>query len=107
MAPVCNPVRCWRAWLSGAELDRQVSYWARQLKDAPPLLELPLDHPRPPVQRYRGAWISQTFSPELLSNMVMGTTNTLIVNWAVDPSYPIDARLEEARRLFDKVISPA
>ncbi|MCP4275357.1 MAG: amino acid adenylation domain-containing protein, partial [Gammaproteobacteria bacterium] len=58
-----------RSWLSGAELDRQVSYWSKQLKDAPPLLELPLDHPRPPVQRYRGAWINQTFSPELLEGL--------------------------------------
>ena len=50
---------------------------------------------------------SRDFSPEILSNMVMGTTNTLIVNWAVDPGYPITARLEEARRLFDAVIRPS
>ena len=48
-----------------------------------------------------------TFSAELLANMVMGTTNTLIVNWAVDPDYPIGARLEEARALFESVIRPA
>ena len=46
------------------------------------------------------------FSPEILASMVMGTTNTLIVNWAVNPGYPIGERLEEARRLFDAVITP-
>jgi amino acid adenylation domain-containing protein len=58
-----------RAWLSGEQLDRQVEYWRAQLKDAPPMLELPLDHARPPVQRYRGAWVNQTFSPELLERL--------------------------------------
>lgn len=46
------------------------------------------------------------FSPELLADMVMGTTNTLIVNWAVNPDEPVGRRLEEARKLFDSVISP-
>jgi AcrR family transcriptional regulator len=47
------------------------------------------------------------FSPELLADMVMGTTNTQIVNWAVNPDYPIARRLEEARRLFASVLNPA
>ena len=50
---------------------------------------------------------STRFSPELLANVVMGTTNTLIVNWAVDSRYPIAERLEEARGLFDTIIRPA
>jgi len=45
------------------------------------------------------------FSPELLADMVMGTTNTMVVNWAVNPDYPINSKLQEARRLFDSVIS--
>ena len=48
-----------------------------------------------------------SFSPELLADMVMGTTNTMVVNWAVNPDYPIKSKLEEARRLFDSVISSA
>ncbi|MEP5763587.1 MAG: TetR/AcrR family transcriptional regulator [Halieaceae bacterium] len=47
------------------------------------------------------------FTPELLADMVMGTTNTMIVNWAVNPDYPITEKLQEARRLFASVISPA
>ena len=34
--------------------DRAVSYWMRQLHGAPPLLELPLDRPRPAAQTYNG-----------------------------------------------------
>ena len=49
---------------------------------------------------------ANAFSAEILANMVMGTTNTLIVNWAVDPTYPITERLEEARRLFHTIICP-
>ena len=44
-----------RSWLRDETLEAQLSYWRRQLADAPPVLELPLDRPRPPVQTYRGA----------------------------------------------------
>jgi amino acid adenylation domain-containing protein len=43
-----------RDYLRGETLERQLSYWRKQLKGAEPL-ELPADHPRPPVQTYRGA----------------------------------------------------
>ena len=42
-----------RTHLSGAVLDSQLAYWKRQLKDLP-VLDLPLDRPRPAVQSYRG-----------------------------------------------------
>ncbi|MFL6332079.1 MAG: amino acid adenylation domain-containing protein [Pyrinomonadaceae bacterium] len=44
-----------QGWLRGEVLERQLSYWRRQLAGAPPALELPTDFPRPPVQTYRGA----------------------------------------------------
>lgn len=44
------------------------------------------------------------FSAGLLADMVVGTTNTMIVSWAVNPDYPIGEKLEEARRLFESVI---
>lgn len=44
-----------RWWLQGEVLERQLAYWTRQLAGAPPVLELPTDHPRPPVQNYEGA----------------------------------------------------
>lgn len=33
---------------------RQLTYWKETLANAPRVLELPTDHPRPPVQTYRG-----------------------------------------------------
>ncbi|SMF97571.1 amino acid adenylation domain-containing protein/thioester reductase domain-containing protein [Methylomagnum ishizawai] len=44
-----------RCWLSGERLERQLAYWRRRLAGAPPLLDLPTDHPRPAVQSGRGA----------------------------------------------------
>ncbi|MDT5296661.1 MAG: hypothetical protein QOJ76_3541, partial [Acidobacteriota bacterium] len=43
-----------REWLQGEALDTQLAYWKRQLEGAPPLLELPLDKPRPAVQTFEG-----------------------------------------------------
>ncbi|MFI2209289.1 amino acid adenylation domain-containing protein [Streptomyces sp. NPDC020141] len=41
--------------LSGARLEGLLDHWRGALADAPAALELPLDGPRPAVQRYRGA----------------------------------------------------
>ena len=46
------------------------------------------------------------FSAELLAEMVMGTLNMLLVNWAMEPDYPITRKLEEARQLFETVVCP-
>ncbi|WP_420130057.1 amino acid adenylation domain-containing protein, partial [Longimicrobium sp.] len=43
-----------RAWLRGPEAADQLEFWSRYLAGAPPLIELPTDRPRPPVQRFRG-----------------------------------------------------
>ena len=40
--------------LAGAEGERHWHYWRDRLAGAPTVLELPTDHPRPPVQTYRG-----------------------------------------------------
>ncbi len=59
-----------RNWLSGAELDRQLSYWKAQLTGSPPLLDLPTDRPRPALKTSRGASISFQF-PEKLSQEIL------------------------------------
>ncbi|MBV8201787.1 MAG: AMP-binding protein, partial [Acidobacteria bacterium] len=54
-----------REWLRGEVLEEQVSFWRRQLAGAPPVLELPLDRPRPARQTYHGAERPVTLAPEL------------------------------------------
>ncbi|HEX8274268.1 MAG TPA: amino acid adenylation domain-containing protein, partial [Longimicrobiaceae bacterium] len=44
-----------REHLRDGVLERQLAYWRERLADAPTLLELPTDHPRPAVQSFRGA----------------------------------------------------
>lgn len=44
-----------RQTLSGDVLASLLKYWKQHLKDAPTLLELPTDRPRPSVQTYHGA----------------------------------------------------
>jgi amino acid adenylation domain-containing protein len=47
-----------RQWVSGEVLDGQLQYWKRQLGDAPSVLQLPTDRPRPAVQTFAGATIA-------------------------------------------------
>ena len=44
-----------RQWLAGPLLAAQLAYWQERLAGHPPVLELPVDRPRPPVQSFRGA----------------------------------------------------
>ncbi|HEU4709473.1 MAG TPA: amino acid adenylation domain-containing protein, partial [Methylophilaceae bacterium] len=54
-----------RRYLQGEVLDKQLGYWLQQLADAPVLLALPTDRPRPAMQTYRGRTIEVTFEPQL------------------------------------------
>ncbi|MEH2170925.1 MAG: amino acid adenylation domain-containing protein, partial [Nostoc sp.] len=54
-----------RQWLQAEVLETQLSYWLKQLKDAPKVLELPTDYPRAAIQTFRGATYSFNFSDEL------------------------------------------
>lgn len=54
-----------RRWLDGGERIRQLDYWREQLGDEHPLLELPSDRPRPPVQSHRGALHRFSLPPEV------------------------------------------
>ena len=42
-------------WMSGNILETQLSYWKQQLNASTPVLELPTDKARTPVQTYQGA----------------------------------------------------
>ena len=54
-----------RGWLRGEELERQVSYWRRELAGAPPALDLPTDRPRPGMLSNRGASLPFAFGAGL------------------------------------------
>jgi hypothetical protein len=43
-----------RSWLDGEAIERQLGYWRERLADAPPVLELPTDRPRPAEPSGRG-----------------------------------------------------
>ena len=46
----------WQAgWLKSEQAGKQLAYWKQQLAGELPLLELPADHKRPPVQTFNGA----------------------------------------------------
>ncbi len=42
-------------WLQSSRYHQQLDYWRSQLAEAPPLMELPTDRPRPTVQTYKGS----------------------------------------------------
>jgi amino acid adenylation domain-containing protein len=44
-----------RRWMEAGERERQLDYWLDQLGGEQPVLELPLDRPRPTTQSLRGA----------------------------------------------------
>jgi len=44
-----------RQWMEAGERDRQLLYWRDRLGGEQPVLELPLDRPRPATPSYRGA----------------------------------------------------
>src|SRR6185312_9127471 len=54
-----------RGWLAGEVLEAQIAYWKQALRGVPPLLDLPTDRPRPPVQTFRGAHRPAFFPPEV------------------------------------------
>jgi len=58
-----------RQWLKGEVLEKQLNYWKQQLAGTPALLELPTDHPRPPVQSFQGSSLPISLSPELTTQL--------------------------------------
>ncbi|HGY55852.1 MAG TPA: amino acid adenylation domain-containing protein [Caldithrix abyssi] len=54
-----------RNWLQGEVLDKQLTYWKEKIGLNPPVLELPLDYPRPKMQTFNGDALTVTLSPEV------------------------------------------
>lgn len=55
-----------RGYLNGDALATQLAYWKQQLGADRPMLELPADHPRPPVKTFRGGHLT-CMLPQALS----------------------------------------
>ncbi|NHC52712.1 non-ribosomal peptide synthetase [Pseudomonas sp. AU8050] len=58
-----------RQWMEAGERQRQLDYWTAQLGNEHPLLELPGDRPRPPVQSHRGELYRFDLSAELAARV--------------------------------------
>ena len=78
-----------REWLSGERLQKQSEYWRERLADAPALLELPTDRPRPEQQSFAGGYVPVVIERELTESLKelsrrQGTTlfMTLLSAWA-------------------------
>lgn len=78
-----------RSWLKHDALAHQVDFWRNHLADAPALIGLPTDRPRPAVQSFRGETVA-VHIPAALTNALKqlsqrhGTTlfMTLLAGWA-------------------------
>src|SRR5690349_17810106 len=72
-----------RKLLAHKSFDKQLTYWKRQLANAPAGLDLPTDRPRPAIQSYRGAKVPASLSPALSQHVARfareQTTSTFMV----------------------------
>ena len=58
-----------RSWMGSEKLQKDIGYWKEKLADAP-VLDLPSDYIRPPVQRHVGARQTLALSAQLSSDLV-------------------------------------
>ncbi|MGN6152443.1 MAG: non-ribosomal peptide synthetase, partial [Lysobacteraceae bacterium] len=56
-------------WLQGETLERQLSYWTRQLAGIPSLHGLPTDKPRPALQSFTGATLRRPIDQALRTQL--------------------------------------
>ncbi|OTA17398.1 Amino acid adenylation [Xenorhabdus vietnamensis] len=76
--------------LQGEVLTSQRNFWQKQLQNAPTLLPLPIDYPRPPEQSYTGKHVPVHLNADLLSALkVLGQRQdttlfmTLLAAWGI------------------------
>ncbi|MCI0767842.1 non-ribosomal peptide synthase/polyketide synthase [Bacillus sp. TL12] len=58
-----------KEWLQGDVLNRQLTYWQEELSGELPILQLPVDRPRPVTQTYSGDTHHVIFPSRLLSQL--------------------------------------
>ncbi|MDP5209828.1 non-ribosomal peptide synthetase [Microbulbifer sp. 2205BS26-8] len=79
-----------RAYLADEKMGQEIEYWRETLRDAPLLLEIPRDYPRPSRQNYQGAECPLVLEPALTQSLKalsqrLGVTLhvTLLSTWAL------------------------
>ncbi|HSK63754.1 MAG TPA: amino acid adenylation domain-containing protein, partial [Pyrinomonadaceae bacterium] len=101
-----------REWLCGETLQAQFDYWSKQLEGLSPVLELPLDHPRPKVRSLRGAFVPVEFNQELTKGLkalsrgegatlfmtLLAAFQTLLSRYAAQPDVAVGVPLANRRR---------
>ncbi|MBT8421605.1 MAG: non-ribosomal peptide synthetase, partial [Gammaproteobacteria bacterium] len=99
-------------WLSGDELETQLRYWREHLADAPELLELPLDRPRPRIQTHAGATLERPIDAQLADGLkalaqqagctqfilYLAAFATLLSRWAAAPDLVIGTPIAGRKR---------
>jgi amino acid adenylation domain-containing protein len=57
-----------RDWCE-TEAQQQLAYWKKKLENAPPVLELPKDRPRPPEQKFEGAIQNAPLASDIVASV--------------------------------------
>ncbi|MGN9810963.1 amino acid adenylation domain-containing protein [Micromonospora sp. BQ11] len=70
-----------RNWLGEEWLQFHLAYWKEQLAEAPELLTLPTDFPRPEVQRYQGSFLRRQLSPDLTEDITRVSGEAQVTNY--------------------------
>nr|ALT22083.1 nonribosomal peptide synthetase [Anabaena sp. XPORK15F] len=71
-----------KQWLTGETLEQQIKYWQENLKNAPSLLQLPTDKPRPSIMTFNGKSHNLKINAEItkeLQNLSKKTGTTLFM----------------------------
>jgi amino acid adenylation domain-containing protein len=101
-----------RQQLQKPEIKQQLVYWQEQLANIPPLLELPTDFPRPPIQTFKGArqfltlpgdlsqslkHLSKTYQVSLFS-LLLSAFQVLLYRYTDNPDILVGAPVANRRQ---------
>ena len=83
LEPLTHQYKDYSEWIRTRDMSSQESYWKEQFGDEAPVLDMPLDYPRPQMQSYAGASVSVTTEKKLTEKIrriseKTGTTDYMI-----------------------------
>lgn len=79
LTPIEVHYKDYSQWIGNRDLSQQATYWQKQFADEVPVLDLPLDYPRPHEQDFRGQHVSDWFDgaiKEQISQLAKRTETT-------------------------------